>query len=182
MQTIPSQYFVPILFTKNNLFVWTVTLQAIPFCCGIFRIHRKLQFYNIPIAFLQLSHIFHIILHQFSQGGKLLSPIEIIKVTCVLYLDMGHFPFPPVKIKETHQFFITSSLKLYKFNKRIILLWIFPFVERTREAMFNCMVFYATFNSISVISRKQLTLFLSFLGFTSTRLTCLANHAATKNP
>ena len=33
------------------------------------------------------------------------------------------------------------------------------------------LVFYATFNSISVISRKQLTsLFMSFLGFTSTRL------------
>ena len=31
------------------------------------------------------------------------------------------------------------------------------------------MVFYAAFNSISVISRRQLTLFMSFLGFTSTR-------------
>ena len=32
------------------------------------------------------------------------------------------------------------------------------------------MVFYTTFNSISVISRQQLTLLMSFLGFTSTRL------------
>ena len=32
------------------------------------------------------------------------------------------------------------------------------------------MVFYAAFNSISVISRRQITLFMSFLGFTSTRL------------
>ena len=32
------------------------------------------------------------------------------------------------------------------------------------------MVFYAAFNSISVISRRQLTLFISFRGFTSTRL------------
>ena len=33
------------------------------------------------------------------------------------------------------------------------------------------MVFYAAFNAInSVISRRQLTLFMSFLGFTSTRL------------
>ena len=32
------------------------------------------------------------------------------------------------------------------------------------------MVFYAAFNSISVISRRQLTLFMSFLGFISTRL------------
>ena len=32
------------------------------------------------------------------------------------------------------------------------------------------MVFYAAFNSISVISWPQLTLLMSFLGFTSTRL------------
>ena len=32
------------------------------------------------------------------------------------------------------------------------------------------MVFYAAFNSISVISRRQFTLFMSVLGFTSTRL------------
>ena len=32
------------------------------------------------------------------------------------------------------------------------------------------MVFYATFNSISVISQRQLKLFMSFLGFTSTSL------------
>ena len=36
--------------------------------------------------------------------------------------------------------------------------------------LIDWMVFYATFNSISVISRRQLTLFMSFLGFTSTRL------------
>ena len=32
------------------------------------------------------------------------------------------------------------------------------------------MVFHATFNSMSVISRRQLMLFMVFLGFTSTRL------------
>ena len=32
------------------------------------------------------------------------------------------------------------------------------------------MVFYAAFNSISAKSQRQLTLFMSFLGFTSTRL------------
>ena len=36
--------------------------------------------------------------------------------------------------------------------------------------MFDCMVFYAAFNSISVISRQHLTLFMYFQGFTSTRL------------
>ena len=36
--------------------------------------------------------------------------------------------------------------------------------------MIDWMVFYTAFNSISVISRQQFTLFMSFLGFTSTRL------------
>ena len=36
--------------------------------------------------------------------------------------------------------------------------------------MIDWMVFYAPFNSISVISLRQLTFFMSFLGFTSTRL------------
>ena len=39
-----------------------------------------------------------------------------------------------------------------------------------RYGLIDWMVFYATFNSISVISRSQLTLFMSFLGFASTRL------------
>ena len=36
--------------------------------------------------------------------------------------------------------------------------------------LIDWMVFYATFNNISVISRQQLTLFMSFQGYTSTRL------------
>ena len=38
------------------------------------------------------------------------------------------------------------------------------------ERLIDKMVFYATFNSISFISKQQLTLFLSFLGFISTKL------------
>ena len=47
------------------------------------------------------------------------------------------------------------------------------------------MVFYDAFDSISVISRRQLTLFMSFLGFTSTRLglrSVLPKDTPTKKP
>ena len=47
------------------------------------------------------------------------------------------------------------------------------------------MVFYAAFNNISVISPQQLTLFMSFLGFTNTRLGLwgvLPKDTPTKNP
>ena len=46
-------------------------------------------------------------------------------------------------------------------------------------------MFYAAFNSISVISQRQLTLFMSFLGFTSTRLglwSVLPKDTPTKKP
>lgn len=33
--------------------------------------------------------VFHVILDQLSQCGKLLSPVEVIVVTCVLDLDVG---------------------------------------------------------------------------------------------
>ena len=47
------------------------------------------------------------------------------------------------------------------------------------------MVCYAAFNSISVISRRKLILFMSVLGFTSARLglrSVLPKDTATKNP
>ena len=51
--------------------------------------------------------------------------------------------------------------------------------------LIDWMVFYAAFNSISVISLRQLTLFLGFLGFTSTRLgseMCCPRTLPRKNP
>ena len=51
--------------------------------------------------------------------------------------------------------------------------------------LIDWMVFYATFNSTSVPSRYQLTLFMSFLGFTSTRLglwSVLPKDTPKKNP
>ena len=51
--------------------------------------------------------------------------------------------------------------------------------------LIDWMVFYAAFNSISVISQQQLTLFISFLGFSSTRLglwSILPKDTPTKNP
>ena len=47
------------------------------------------------------------------------------------------------------------------------------------------MLFYAAFNSISVISRRQFTLFMSFLGFSSTKLglwSVLPKDTSTKQP
>ena len=56
---------------------------------------------------------------------------------------------------------------------------------KQRVWLIDWMVFYAAFNSISVISWQQLTLFMSFLGFTSTRLglwSVLPKDTPTKKP
>ena len=44
------------------------------------------------------------------------------------------------------------------------------------------MVFYAAFNTISVILRRQLALFMLFLGFTSTRLGLAEGNSQEKKP
>ena len=58
------------------------------------------------------------------------------------------------------------SLKKYT-NSNI---WQISPDEQGKGWLVGWMVFYAAFNSISVISRRQITLFMSFLGLTSTRL------------
>ena len=61
--------------------------------------------------------------------------------------------------------------------------WMFS-QSRIKE-LIDWMAFNATFNIISVISRRQLTLFMSFLGFTSTRLglqSVLPKDIPAKNP
>ena len=53
---------------------------------------------------------------------------------------------------------------------QMIWIWLSPLIE-----FVGWMVFYVAYSSISVISRQQLTLFISFLGFTSTRLGLWSN-------
>lgn len=60
-----------------------------PFWRGISTVEGIFQLYDISVLFLELPMVFHVILDQLSQRGKLLSPVEVIVVTCVLDLDVG---------------------------------------------------------------------------------------------
>lgn len=60
-----------------------------PFRRGVSTVEGVFQLDDISILFLELPMVFHVILDQLSQRGKLLSPIEVIVVTCVLDLDVG---------------------------------------------------------------------------------------------
>ena len=39
--------------------------------------------------------VLHVVLHQLGQRGKLLSPVQVIIVPCVLDLDVGDSAVPP---------------------------------------------------------------------------------------
>lgn len=56
------------------------------------------KFYNFTVLLSQLVLVFHVVLHKLREGGKLLSTIQVIKVPCVLYLDVCHFSVPSVKL------------------------------------------------------------------------------------
>lgn len=60
-----------------------------PFWRGISTVEGIFQLYDISILLLELPMVLHVILDQLSQCGKLLSPVEVIVVTCVLDLDVG---------------------------------------------------------------------------------------------
>ena len=59
--------------------------------------------------------------------------------------------------------------KVKELEKPVLLLMQFVMYSFSLD-LIDWMVFYAAFNSISVISRRQFKLFMSYLGFTSTRL------------
>ena len=83
--------------------------------------------------------------------------------------------------------FTSWQLVFHVFIKSTNKLQVNPYlaIPGLNEWLIDWMVFYATFQQYSVISRRQLTLFVSFLGFTSTRLglwSVLPKDTPTKNP
>lgn len=69
----------------------TVTIRWIvhkPFSCGICAIQRKFHLNYLTILFPQLSWILRVKLDQLWQSGKLLPSIQVIKVSCVLDLNV----------------------------------------------------------------------------------------------
>ena len=111
-------------------------------------------------------------------------------------------PFPrQISISKSHWFCrlqilsICSCVKFYRSVNRLrsrytyILIRIYICYNSLcydLNWLIDWIVFYTTFNSISVISWQQLTLFMSFLGFTSTRLGLWSvftqGHSHKKNP
>ena len=90
--------------------------------------------------------------------------------------------------QQTMTWSTASGAKKWVFPFKVILVEINLLTGQCRSKimwLIDWMVFYAAFNSISVISQRQFTLFMSFLGFTSTMLrlwSVLPKDTPTKNP
>lgn len=66
-----------------------------PLRSGIGTVERVFQLNDVSVFLFQLSVMFHVILHQLSQGGKLLSTVQVIIVSSVLDLNVGDGAISP---------------------------------------------------------------------------------------
>lgn len=59
-----------------------------------------LELNDVPIFLLQLPVMLHVILHQLCQGGKLLSAIKVVVISCVLDFNVGDGTISPARGKK----------------------------------------------------------------------------------
>lgn len=85
-----------------------------PFSCGICGIQRELHLNNLTILFSQLSRILSVKHYQLWQGSKLLSSIQIIKISRVLDFYVCNLSFSPVD--ENNSTLLNNSLKYYSIS------------------------------------------------------------------
>ncbi len=71
-----------------------------PLRSGIGTVERVFQLNDISVFLFQLSVMFHVILHQLSQGGKLLSTVQVIIVSRVLDLNVSDGAISPREEKS----------------------------------------------------------------------------------
>ncbi len=75
-------------------------IMSSPLRSGIGTVERVFQLNDISVFLFQLSVMFHVILYQLSQGGKLLSTVQVIIVSRVLDLNVGDGAISPCEEKS----------------------------------------------------------------------------------
>ena len=110
---------------QHFLYIY-IPFNELPFCGRVLRVDWIFEFNNVPIPLLQLTHVLHIILHEFSERGKLLTSIQIVEVSSILYLNVSNFPIPSIIPNQKHcTYHITKPETLYSpCNTTIIILLI----------------------------------------------------------
>ena len=64
-------------------------VPCLPFCSHL-RIERIIEFNDPPTLLLQGAWILYIVAHQLPEGHKLLIPVQVIVVACVMDLNMKY--------------------------------------------------------------------------------------------
>lgn len=70
-------------------------LALAPLRCGVLAVERIFKLNDVTIPLAQEVLLFSVILHQLGQCGELLASIQVIVVTSVLDLNVGHLIFTP---------------------------------------------------------------------------------------
>ena len=79
----------------------------------------------MTVALLELIPAFRVVLHQLSEGGKLLTSVEIKEVARVLDLDMGDFAITSTSYQNTK--------RKVKWNKKLITNLAWSLVGKRKE-------------------------------------------------
>ena len=75
--------------------VATLYMPHPPFCSHLIVVERILELNDHSTLLPQGTRVFHIVAHQLSQGGKLLTSIQVIVVTSILDLDVSYLISTP---------------------------------------------------------------------------------------
>lgn len=83
-------------------------ILCLPFCSNILTTERILELNDHPTLLLQGAWVLHVVPNQLPESRKLLVPVQVIVVTCILDLDMKYLIKMPklgneVKRRETEK-------------------------------------------------------------------------------
>ena len=109
--------------TNNTLNV----LMHLPFCGRVSWHQRTLELYHLTASLLKFNRLLRVVLHQLSEGGKLLTPIQIIALARILNPDVGDALTPPEWCHSTLARFALTRVSLARFTLTTFILTRFQF-------------------------------------------------------
>lgn len=71
--------------------------QSSPLRGGVSTVEGVFELDDVSVLLLELAVVLHVVLNQLSQGGKLLPPVQVIVIPCVLDLNVGNRSVPPAQ-------------------------------------------------------------------------------------
>ena len=102
-------------------------LRHLPFCGRVSWHQRTLQVDHLTASLLKFVWLLRVVLHQLSEGGKLLTPVQIIALARILNPDVGDALTPPEWCHSTLARFALTRVSLARFTLTTFILTRFQF-------------------------------------------------------